>query len=578
MVVPQTPPSRSRPAEAPLGYFRNALLRLACGSPGAGRELRKLRTALRTALDEDRDSRIRTAAAFRVLDCAQALGIEAESAAHFRQEFLGQVVDSLDSPALSEVYAASELAKFGIDVVPRPWPFCSSLHSPSKRLTQLSTFPGALRRKTSSSAALVPVHVVETWWSGIERALNAVAHDQSRRWSEADCHAVLRMLLLFCLHGASSQQLPTADERRQFFEGIGLGLWRAVADRLERHMGTDAPSREEHAALQRQALSELRGLSTAQTLSLADDIDSEATSGPAPVGHVYVIRDPFPKASSGEDAETLASYAALRQPLPVARIPAQDGLESVVRAMSSEFPWATDAIAELSRTLHTQSLLGVQALRTNPILLVGPPGAGKSRFVRRLAENLKLPYLPLALGGNDDGRILLGTSRGWSSGAPSPLLGMMLQHRTASGLVLLDELDKATQGRSNAPSITSALLALLEPDTSSRWRDGFLQVSCDLSWLGFWATANALSSIPRPLLTRFSLVYMPEPSRIHMAALVQGIVRDIEREWGLPEGVLPLPHPQAYAHAQLNARELRRWILHHLHTWASEQRRRDRLH
>lgn len=122
------------------------------------------------------------------------------------------------------------------------------------------------------------------------------------------------------------------------------------------------------------------------------------------------------------------------------------------------------------------------------------------------------------------------------------------------------------------------LLGRLEPETASRWHDGFLQTTCDFTRLSFWATANSLKQMPAPLLSRFTVLYMPEPEPEHLEALVEGITNDIAREWRMPEGVLPLAPRSMYEGARLNARELRRLVMGFLNDWAHEYRRPERLH
>jgi len=72
------------------------------------------------------------------------------------------------------------------------------------------------------------------------------------------------------------------------------------------------------------------------------------------------------------------------------------------------------------------------------------PGCGKSRLVRRLAEELALPRLDLCLGGSSDTKMLGGTSRGWSSSKRGDLAALLATHQSASALVILDELDRHT--------------------------------------------------------------------------------------------------------------------------------------
>jgi hypothetical protein len=274
----------------------------------------------------------------------------------------------------------------------------------------------------------------------------------------------------------------------------------------------------------------------------------------------------------------LRIYKPLLLPQPVAAMPAHHEIETLLETMSHEFPWAPNVVNELGSMMRARSLFGVRELCLAPVLIVGYPGSGKSRFVRRLAEHLKLPYLPLALGGRTDSKLLSGTSRGWAGGEPTPLLRLMLQHKSASGMVLLDEIDKVGETSSNSAPAASLLLGFLEPETAARWHDGFLQTTCNFTRLTFWATANSLKSMPAALLSRFTVIYMPAPRPEDMAVLVQGITDDISREWRLPLGVLPLAPKSMYEGARLNARELRRLVMHFLSEWAQEHRRPERLH
>lgn len=185
-------------------------------------------------------------------------------------------------------------------------------------------------------------------------------------------------------------------------------------------------------------------------------------------GASYRRLHPIPSAANKEDQRMLSIYKPLLLPQPEAAMPAHRDIEVVLEALSQEFPWASNVMNELGSMLRARSLFGVRELCLAPVLIVGFPGSGKSRFVRRLAEHLKLPYLPLALGGRKDSKLPTGTTRGWAGGEPTPLLRLILQHKSASGLVLLDEIDKVGVTDSTSTPATSVLLGLLEPETAAR--------------------------------------------------------------------------------------------------------------
>ena len=139
-------------------------------------------------------------------------------------------------------------------------------------------------------------------------------------------------------------------------------------------------------------------------------------------------------------------WAALTTPLRLAGGPAMRtragrfaSLDAVTRAM----PWAESLVEEIARQSRIQLALGRPWVRIEPLLLVGPPGVGKTWLARRLAKALGLDSAVLELGNTSDDRALSGTARGWSNTVPGWPLVVMANTRTANPLLILDGLDKA---------------------------------------------------------------------------------------------------------------------------------------
>jgi len=279
-----------------------------------------------------------------------------------------------------------------------------------------------------------------------------------------------------------------------------------------------------------------------------------------------------------EERDALARFERLQQPIAVATLPSHSELDSLEEVLSAEFPWATRAIAELVSDLRTRTLFGAVELGTTPTLLVGMPGSGKSRLVRRIAEELSVPFCPLAVAAMTDSMTLTGTSRGWSTGQASPLIESMLRHESASLLVLLDEIDKVGVSSVRSVPPTVALLNLLEPENAKRWYDTFLQTPCDLSKLMYWATANRLSPLSKPLLSRLRVILVPEPSPAHFGTIAQGAVLDIAQQWGLPKDTLRELGSSVPVRCVRNAREVQAVARAFLHDWAQRKLGRQRLH
>lgn len=297
---------------------------------------------------------------------------------------------------------------------------------------------------------------------------------------------------------------------------------------------------------------------------LAERFTPAALEALRPHSRWQVIREPIPEMRDKDDRLTLASYEGLRVPLPLVLLPEVAELQARITQLHGEFPWATRAIEVAAGEMLARRRLGAVSFAWAPILLVGPPGTGKTRLARRLAEVMGLVFLPLGVGGSSDSRLLTGTSRGWASGEPSPIVRALRDRRLAQILVLLDEVDKcSTHGSTrtvNAAPMQAALLGLLEPESSRNWIDGYLQVPCDLSKLLFVATANRLGTIEAALMSRLQPVLVPTPERQHYPVIVQQVVRDVANDWGLPVEVMPTLDVSGMARAAGSVRELVRLV------------------
>jgi hypothetical protein len=117
------------------------------------------------------------------------------------------------------------------------------------------------------------------------------------------------------------------------------------------------------------------------------------------------------------------------------------------------------------------------------------------------------------------------------------------------------------------PPTSSVLLGLLEPESVCRWVDSFLQVKCDLSRLIFIATANSLTGISRPLLSRFVILQIEQPTARQLLQAIPHVVSDLTFDWGLESGFFPEVHPDELGGKPKNMRELRLLVQDCLREW-----------
>jgi len=141
-----------------------------------------------------------------------------------------------------------------------------------------------------------------------------------------------------------------------------------------------------------------------------------------------------------------------------------------------------------------------------PILcLVGPPGVGKTSIANALAEALGRKCIRLPLGGTNDASVIKGFRRTYTGAEPSKVMMMIKMAGVWNPIMILDEIDKISQGVYKS-GIEGALLALLDPEQNSQFSDDYFDATFDLSEIFFIATANSTEGMSLPLLNRMEVI------------------------------------------------------------------------
>lgn len=242
---------------------------------------------------------------------------------------------------------------------------------------------------------------------------------------------------------------------------------------------------------------------------------------------------------------------------------------SEVECLYSEFPNFHEVIDEV-RNYAYKSMITNTPFSIHPFLFVGPPGIGKSAFMLRLSDVLKVPVKIFNMAGDKDTVKLRGLSQFWSTGAPSELVKFASNSEYANSVVLFDELDKAGAGfnadsGSNAGNVQEVLLTLLEKSTSSRFEDAYIGTpTINLSYLNFMATANTLERIDEPLISRFQVFKIEKIKREQLLEIIKNIYLDVRVDFKAEDFLESYVHDYVCAQladSNLSIREIKRLIM-----------------
>jgi hypothetical protein len=196
--------------------------------------------------------------------------------------------------------------------------------------------------------------------------------------------------------------------------------------------------------------------------------------------------------------------------------------EVIFDRLLEQFPHFHEVIDFYKAQFRLNALTGNKFIP--PVLLLGAPGLGKTKFAKDFAAALKTGYTFVDVASMTTSFVLAGLSDSWNGSKHGKIIDAMINSPTASPVVVIDEIEKASP-LNNSGDPRTPLFQLFEETTARAFTDEFVDYPVDVSSIIYVCCANSTEGLSEPLLTRLKVFTIEAPTSSQHAKILQSIYK-----------------------------------------------------
>ncbi|KAF0137535.1 MAG: ATPase AAA [Xanthobacteraceae bacterium] len=237
-------------------------------------------------------------------------------------------------------------------------------------------------------------------------------------------------------------------------------------------------------------------------------------------------------------------------------------IAAAIDTLTAKAPNLTTFFRELARPCAL-SIATRTPLRVDPVLLIGPPGVGKTWAVKGVGAALQTKAKFIAAEAMSDLKSsLCGLAPFWSRARKGLIASILLDGPTTSPIIVLDEVDKVREVTSTMAvggTGIDVLHGLLEAENASDFQDEFLEIRLRADRIIWILTANDISALPPSILDRVMIVRVEAPDPEAARTIIRAMFEEAADEFG-DAFDHRLPSVAVEALCELNPRRIKRAI------------------